>query len=61
MKDLKEHVVEVKKCSDRIMLIRIVVGEEVISIISAYELQVGKEEQENREFRDNLVICRRPL
>ena len=36
------------------MLVRIVVGEEVISIISAYELQVGLDEVK-REFWDNLV------
>ena len=36
------------------MLVWIVVGEEVISIISAYEPQVGLDEEVKREFWDNL-------
>ena len=54
VKDLEKYVVEVKKRNDMIMLIRIVVGEEVITIISAYGPKVGLEEQEKRDFWDNL-------
>ena len=44
--DILKQVVEVKRCNDKIMLVRIVAGEEVISIISAYGLQVGLDEEE---------------
>ena len=33
--DILKQLVEVRRCTDRIMLVRIVVGEEIISIISA--------------------------
>ena len=36
------------------MLVRIVVGEEIISIVSAYGPQVGLDEQVKCEFWDNL-------
>ena len=52
--DLLKQVVEVRRCNDRIMLVRIVVGEEVFSIISAYGPQVGLDEEVKREFWDNL-------
>ncbi|XP_057543264.1 uncharacterized protein LOC130821494 [Amaranthus tricolor] len=47
-------VVEVKRCSERIKLVRIVVGEEIISVISAYGPQVGNDEQVEQKFWDNL-------
>ena len=47
-------MVEVIRCNHRIMLVRIVVGEEIISIISAYGPQVGLDEQVKCEFWDNL-------
>ena len=43
-----------KRCHDRIMLVRIVVGEEVISIVNAYGPQVGLDEQVKFDFWDNL-------
>ena len=52
--DIIKQVVEVKRCNDRIMLARIVVGEEVISIISAYMPQVELHKEVKREFWDNL-------
>ena len=48
--DILKQVVEVRKCNERIMLVRIVVGEEVISIISAYGPQVVLDEEVKREF-----------
>ena len=47
-------MVEVKRCSERIKLVRIVVGEEIISVISAYGPQVGNDEQVEQKFWDNL-------
>ncbi|XP_057524007.1 uncharacterized protein LOC130803822 [Amaranthus tricolor] len=52
--DILKQVVEVRRCNDRIMLVRIVVGEEVISIISVYGPQVGLDEKVKREFWDYL-------
>ena len=52
--DILKQVVEVRRCSDRIMLVRIVVGEESISIVSAYGPQVGLDEQVKCEFWENL-------
>nr|QIA97904.1 hypothetical protein AP_R.00g000040-v1.0.a3 [Amaranthus palmeri] len=49
-----EQVVEVRRCNDRMMLVRIVVGEEVVSFVSAYGPQVGLDDQVKREFLDNL-------
>ncbi|XP_057533297.1 uncharacterized protein LOC130811131 [Amaranthus tricolor] len=34
--DILKQLVEVRRCNDKIMLVRIVVGEEIISIVSAY-------------------------
>ena len=52
--DILKQVVEVRRCNERIMLVRIVAGEEVISIISAYRPQVGLDEHVKRKFWDNL-------
>ncbi|XP_057522572.1 uncharacterized protein LOC130802577 [Amaranthus tricolor] len=52
--DILKQLVEVRRCIDRIMLVRIVVGEEIISIVSAYLPQVGLDEQVKCEFWDNL-------
>ena len=48
-KILKQGV-EVKRCNERIMLVRIVLGEVLTSIISAYGSQVGLDEQEKLDF-----------
>ena len=47
-----EQVVDVKRCNDRIMLVRIVLGGEITSIISAYRPQVGLDELEKLYFWD---------
>ena len=52
--DILKKFFEVRRSNDRIMLVRIVVGEEVISIVSAYSPQVGLDKQVKREFWDNL-------
>lgn len=38
---LKENVVEVKRCSDRLMLVKVVLEEEVANVVCAYAPQVG--------------------
>ena len=52
--DILKQVVEVRRCNDRITLIKIVVRENIISIISPYMPQVGLDEEVKREFWDNL-------
>ena len=52
--DILKQLVEVRRYSDRIMLVRIVVGEEIISIVSVYGPQVRLDEQVKCEFWDNL-------
>ena len=39
--DILKQLVEVWRCSDKIMLVRTVVGEEIISIVSAYGPKLG--------------------
>ena len=49
---LLEQVVNVNRCNDRTMLVRIVLGGEITSIISAYRPQVGLDELEKLYFWD---------
>ena len=43
-RSLKNGVVEVRRQGDRIILIRLVVGDSVLNVISAYAPQVGLSE-----------------
>ncbi|GKC01325.1 ubiquinol oxidase, mitochondrial-like protein, partial [Tanacetum coccineum] len=52
--NLKDKVVEVSRISDRIMMVRLVIEEETISVISAYAPQVGLGEAEKKSFWDSL-------
>ncbi|GKA66042.1 leucine--tRNA ligase [Tanacetum coccineum] len=52
--NLKNKVVEVSRISDRIMMVRLVIEEETISVISAYALQVGHGEAKKKSFWDSL-------
>jgi len=40
-KELADFVVEVRHKSDRIMAIKVLVGEEIINVVSVYALQIG--------------------
>jgi hypothetical protein len=53
-RELKENVVEVRRFNDRIMLMRLVLGEDVVAVVSAYAPQVGLGEQEKKDFWDRL-------
>ncbi|KAF3665017.1 hypothetical protein FXO38_09825 [Capsicum annuum] len=48
--DLREQVVEVKRVSDRLMSIKLVMGGSTVNVISAYALQVGLDKEEKKEF-----------
>ena len=49
-KSLKDGVVDVKRQGDRINLVKLVLGDVVLNIISAYAPQVGLSEIEKRKF-----------
>ena len=49
-KSLKYGVVDVKRHGDRIILVKLVVGDLVLNVIRTYALQVGHNENTKREF-----------
>jgi hypothetical protein len=51
---LKSGVVDVKRCGDRIILVKMVFGELVLNVISAYGPQVGHNENTMRKFQEGL-------
>ena len=48
-KQLLEDVVEVKRKSDRILLVKLILGREIFNVISVYVPQVGLESSK-RQF-----------
>ncbi|XP_019258843.1 PREDICTED: craniofacial development protein 2-like [Nicotiana attenuata] len=48
--DLRKSVVEVRRVNDRLMTIKLMVGEYTINVISAYALQTGLDEEVKRRF-----------
>ena len=53
-RSLKDGVVEVRRQCDRIILIRLVVGDSVLNVISAYAPQVGLSESTKMQFWEDL-------
>jgi hypothetical protein len=53
-KSLKDGVVDVKRQGDRIILIKLVLGDVVLNIICAYAPQVSLSEIEKRKFWEDL-------
>ena len=53
-KSLKDDVVDVRRRGDRIILVKLVVGDLVLNVISAYAPQVGHDESAKRQFWDDL-------
>ena len=51
---LKDYVVQVRRSSDRIMAITLVIEGETVNVISAYAPQVGRSEVEKKSFWDSL-------
>src|SRR2546425_3005246 len=45
-----ENVVEVKRLSERLMLIRVSIGTNILNVISGYAPQVGRSIEEKEEF-----------
>ncbi|XP_055814607.1 uncharacterized protein LOC129884314 [Solanum dulcamara] len=52
--DLRECVVEVKKISDRIIFIKLVIGRLIVNVVSAYAPYVGLDEKVKRLFWEDL-------
>ena len=53
-KDLMEQVVEVRRKSDRIMSVKLVVGSEIFNVVSSYAPKIGLDEETKRLFWENL-------
>ena len=53
-KDLKDSVVDVKRVGDRIIKIKMVLGQEIINVISAYAPQIGLAENLKRQFLEDM-------
>jgi exonuclease III len=53
-KSLKYRVVDVKRCGDQIIMVKVVFGDLLLNVISAYAPQVGHNENTKREFREEL-------
>ena len=53
-KSLKDGVVEVRRQGDRIILVKLVISDIVLNIISAYAPQVGHDESAKRLFWEDL-------
>ena len=53
-KNLKDGVVDVRRRGDRIILVRIVVGDLAVNVISAYAPQVGLSESTKKQFWEDL-------
>ena len=53
-KSLKNSVVGVRRQGDRIILVKLVVGDVVLNVISAYAPQVGLDKSAKRQFSEDL-------
>ncbi|XP_038695529.1 uncharacterized protein LOC119992818 [Tripterygium wilfordii] len=52
--ELKDNVVEIKQTSDMILLAKLLLGEEIVNVISAYTPQIGLDENIKKQFWENL-------
>ncbi|XP_063613540.1 craniofacial development protein 2-like [Penaeus indicus] len=52
--ELKQRVAEVQRPSDRLMTIKVLAAKSLINIMSGYAPQIGCEDQEKEEFREQL-------
>ena len=53
-KSLKNGVVGVRRQGDRIILVKLVVGDMILNVISAYATQVGLDKSAKRQFCEDL-------
>jgi len=53
-KELVDCVVEVKRKSDRIMAIKVMVGSEILNVVSVYAPQMGLSDNVKKQFCEDL-------
>ena len=53
-KDLRDDVVEVRRKGDRILLIKLVLGDDIFNVISVYTPQIGLDAVSKQQFWDDL-------
>ncbi|XP_019233395.1 PREDICTED: craniofacial development protein 2-like [Nicotiana attenuata] len=53
-RDLRESVVEVRRVNDRLMFIKLVIGECTLNVVSAYAPQAGLDEEVKRRFWEGM-------
>ncbi|XP_019228639.1 PREDICTED: uncharacterized protein LOC109209768 [Nicotiana attenuata] len=61
-RELRESVVEVRRANDRLMIIKLVVGQCTLNVASAYAPHAGLDEEAKRRFREELyeIMCQVP-
>jgi exonuclease III len=59
-KSLKDGVVDVRSQGDRIILVRLVIGDLILNVISAYAPQVGLSESSKSQFWEDLDSVAEP-
>ena len=60
-KELKKQVIKVQRISDRLLMAKVIVDTEVVSIVSAYALQQVCKASEKEEFLEQLEDLVRPV
>ena len=53
---LLRDVVNVVRVNERIMYVKLVIGKQIVNIVSAYAPQVGLSAEEKDDFWDNFII-----
>ena len=53
-KQLLEDVVEIRRKSDKILLVKLILGREIFNVISVYAPQVGLDESSKCQFWEDL-------
>ena len=54
-RQLVDKVVDVRRKDDRILLIKLILGDEVLNIISAYAPEIGLDDASTRQIWEDLV------
>ena len=52
--NIKSNVIEVKRVSDRLMIVRLAFGKAVVNVVSAYAPQMGCTDDEKEKFWESL-------
>ena len=51
---LLENVVKVRRKGDRILLVKLILGQEIFNVISVYAPKVGRDESSKHQFWEDL-------